>query len=63
MFKAFIFGAVMTWAVALVLGTQGSNGGPLQVGTLEIMDVSFYWSWSLFLVGSGFFWALNMLQR
>ena len=63
MFKAVILGAVMTWAVALVLGTQGSSGGPLAVHTITLIEYKMHWSWSLFMASSAFFWILTLLQR
>jgi hypothetical protein len=63
MLKALIYGAILTWAVAVVIGSQGSTGGPLGVHHYQIADVKVYWSWSMFLAGSGFSWALILLQR
>lgn len=61
--KALVFGAILSACVALVIGTQGSSGGPLGVRSIELVDFRMYWSWSLFLAGSGFSWALLLLQR
>jgi hypothetical protein len=63
MVKAIFYGAILSWAVALIIGSQGSTGGPLGVHAMHIADVKVYWSWSLFLASSGFAWGLILIQR
>lgn len=60
--KAMILGAVLTGVVALVVGSQGSTGGYLDVHNMRVGDHSLYWSWPLFLAGTGLSWALMVLQ-
>jgi len=63
MAKAIILGAILTWCIALVVGSQGSSGGQLAVHSLMVVDYKVYWSWPLFFAGTGFSWALVLLQR
>lgn len=63
MLKALVLGAVLTGVVALVIGSQGSSGGYLAIHSMAIGDWSMYWSWPLFLTGSGLSWGLILLQR
>ncbi|MEE4205349.1 MAG: hypothetical protein V2I39_03600 [Erythrobacter sp.] len=63
MLKATVFSAIVTGCVALVLGSQGATGGRLAVEALELGDFRIFWSWPLFLSGSGLFWGLILLQR
>lgn len=61
--KAMGFGALITGCVAVVIGTQGSSGGPLAIHSFEVIDYKVYWSWPMFLSGTGLFWSLLLLQR
>jgi len=63
MLKAVVFGAVITGCVALVIGSQGSSGGRLAIEAIELGEVRLFWSWPLFLSGSGLAWGLILLQR
>ncbi len=61
--KAMGFGALIACCVSVVIGTQGSTGGQLAIQSFEVADFKVYWSWSLFLVSTGLFWGLLLLQR
>lgn len=69
--KALIPGIVLTWIVALVLGTNGSKGGFLFVHQLHFSGNSafsaptpyLYWSWPLFFAATGLAFALFKLQE
>lgn len=63
MLKAVVFGAIVTGCVALVIGSQGSSGGRLAIEAIELGGVRLFWSWPLFLSGSGLAWGLILLQR
>ncbi len=60
--KAMILGAVLSAVIALVIGSQGSSGGYLAVHNMRVGDYSLYWSWPLFLAGTGLSWGLMILQ-
>ena len=61
--KAIFFGVVLTGCVALVIGSQGTSAGQLAIHAMAIGDFKVYWSWPLFLSGTGLSWALLFLQR
>lgn len=63
MVKAILFGAILTWCVALVVGSQGSDGGALAVHSMNVIDYKVYWSWPMFLAGTGLSWGILLLQR
>lgn len=62
-FKAVPLGAILTFVVALVIGSQGSRGGFLAIHRAEVMDYTLWWSWPLFFAGSALAWGIMMLQR
>ena len=51
--KAIVLGAVLAFIVSLFIGNGGSTGGFLNVRQYTIENVSFYWSWVTFLIGTG----------
>lgn len=63
MFKAMALGVILTGCVALVIGSQGSSGGFLAIHSMALGDYKMFWSWPLFLSGSGLSWGLILLQR
>ncbi len=60
--KAMILGGVLTYVVALVIGSQGSSGGFLAIHNMRMGDYAVMWSWPLFLAGTGLAWAMTLLQ-
>ena len=61
--KAVPIGSILTYVVAIVIGSQGSKGGQLSIFRTEIYQFDLWWSWPLFLFGTGLAWGLMMLQR
>lgn len=71
LFKGMVPAFVLTWVVALVIGSNGSKGGFLYIKLVQfsgasaysIPSFSFYWSWPLFIAASvlGFF-IFQMLE-
>jgi hypothetical protein len=61
--KAMGFAAAVTGTVALVVGSQGTNGGQLAIQAYDLGDIRFYWSWPMFFAGTGLGWGLMLLQR
>lgn len=58
-----MFGAILSAMIAMVLGSQGTSAGPLAVHLMHMGDAKIYWSWPIFLSGSGLFWGIALLQR
>jgi len=61
--KALILGAILSATIALVIGSQGSSAGPLAIHLVHIADTKLYWSWPIFVSGSGLAWVIMLLQR
>ena len=62
-FKAIPLGGVLTYVLALVIGSQGSTGGQLAIFRAEIYDYHLWWSWPVFFAGAALAWGIMMLQR
>jgi len=61
--KSVVFGAIVSAAIAVVIGSQGTSAGPLAIHMVSLGDVRMFWSWPLFLSGTGLFFALSLMQR
>lgn len=61
--KAVIFGAVVSAAIAIVIGSQGTSAGALAIHAVTISDVRLFWSWPMFFSATGLFFALSLMQR
>lgn len=61
--KAVPLGALLTYVVSLFIGSAGSRGGQLAIFQAEIHQYDIWWSWPLFLAGTGLAWGIMMLQR
>ena len=62
LFKALPFGIILTFIVALLIGSGGSTGGFLEVRTMTVFDVQVLWSWRLFLGATGLAWGLLLMM-
>lgn len=63
MIKAMGFGVILTGAIALIIGSQGSSAGPLMIEGLKLNGYTLYWSWPIFAAGSGLSWGIILLQK
>lgn len=69
MFKAIPFGICLTLLVALFMGSGGATGGMLSIFPFDLeiaaigLDIQLYWSWSLFLAGTGLAFALLVMMQ
>ena len=59
--KAIVLGAVLAFVVSLFIGSGGSSGGLLNVREASVAGYDFYWSWALFLVGSGLSFGIFLM--
>jgi hypothetical protein len=50
--KGLIPGFLLTFIVSLILGSNQSRGGFLDIFRATIEGQSFYWSWPLFIAGT-----------
>lgn len=61
--KAVMLGAILSATLALVIGSQGTSAGPLAVHMVNVADAKLYWSWPIFVSGSGLALGIMLLQR
>lgn len=69
--KAMLLGALLTGVFSLIVGSQGSQAGFLAIFPVEVPvarlhfehlhNFTFYWSWPLFLAGTGLAWAILLM--
>ena len=68
LFKALPFGILLTLVVALFVGSGGLTGGTLAIRSFDVelaefgIDMRLYWSWYLFLGGTGLAWVLLLMM-
>lgn len=60
--KAIVLGAVLAFIVSLFMGSGGSSGGLLNVRQVAIEGYQFYWSWPLFVVGTGLSFGIFLIM-
>ena len=60
--KAAALGIFLAFIVSLFIGSGGSSGGMLNVRLVTIEGVQFYWSWALFLIGTGLSFGIFLLM-
>jgi hypothetical protein len=60
--KSIVLGAVLAFIVSLFIGSGGSTGGMLNVHHYTIEGFGFYWSWMLFVIGTGLSFGIFMLM-
>jgi len=59
--KAIVLGLVLAFIVSLFIGSGGASGGLLNVHGVTLQAQHFYWSWPLFLIGTGLAFGLFLL--
>jgi len=59
--KAIVLGLVLAFIVSLFIGSGGASGGLLNVHGVTLQGYHFYWSWPLFLIGTGLAFGLFLL--
>lgn len=66
--KAIPFGILLTVLVALFMGSGGATGGMLNIFSVDVdypdlmLDFTFYWSWMLFLGGTGLAFVFMLMM-
>lgn len=61
--KGLIPGAILTWVIALILGSNRSKGGFLDIHHTAIAGYEFYWSWPLFIAATGIAMAIFWMME
>jgi hypothetical protein len=60
--KAVALGLFLALLVSLFIGSGGSSGGMLNVREIVFEGYRFYWSWALFLIGTGLSFGLFLMM-
>ena len=60
--KALALGIFLALIVSLFIGSGGSSGGMLNVRLVAIEGLEFYWSWALFLIGTGLSFGIFLMM-
>ena len=60
--KAVALGIFLALIVSLFIGSGGSSGGLLNVRQVTIEGYQFYWSWAVFLIGTGLSFGLFLIM-
>ena len=60
--KGIVVGAVFAFVLSLFIGSGGSTGGLLNVRHVTVADFGFYWSWALFVVGTGLAFGIFVMM-
>ena len=60
--KAVALGIFLALIISLFIGSGGSSGGMLNVREVTIEGYHFYWSWALFLIGTGISFGLFVMM-
>ena len=63
LFKSVPLGGILSYVVALVVGSQGTSGGHLHITRTEVYQYDMWWSWPLFLAGTAVAWGIMAMQR
>lgn len=68
LFKAIPLGIFLTVIVCLFMGSGGTSGGFLHIRSYDIaipqiaLQFDMYWSWVMFLIGTGLSWAIIFMM-
>jgi hypothetical protein len=60
--KAVALGLFLALLVSLFIGSGGSSGGLLNVREVVFEGYRFYWSWALFLIGTGLSFGVFLMM-
>jgi len=63
MVKGMLLGSLLTYAVSLVIGSQGSTGGYLHIHYIGMGNVHLWWSWPLFFAAGGLSWGILTMMK
>lgn len=61
--KGLFPGAILTWLISLILGSNHTKGGFLDIFRTDIAGMDFYWSWPLFVAATAISWAIFWMME
>ncbi|MCB2060325.1 MAG: hypothetical protein KDE21_07445 [Novosphingobium sp.] len=62
-FKALIPGIILTLVVSIIIGSNGSSAGFLDIHAASFQGQGFYWSWPLFFAATGLSWGILWMME
>ena len=62
-FKALIPGIILTLVVSIIIGSNGSSAGYLDIHSTSFQGQDFYWSWPLFFASTGVSWGIMWMME
>ena len=62
-FKALIPGIILTLVVSIIIGSNGSSAGLLDIHSASLKGQEFYWSWPLFFAATGLSWGILWMME
>lgn len=60
--KALLLGGILTFVISTIIGSNGSTAGYLNIHHAAAAGHGFYWSWPLFIAGTGLAWGILLLM-
>ncbi|MGZ3171835.1 MAG: hypothetical protein ACXWJC_01975 [Croceibacterium sp.] len=61
--KALVLGVIFAGVISTVIGHAGGTGGILNVRHFEIENIRVYWSWMLFVGGTGLAFLIFVMME
>ena len=61
--KAIPLGGILSYVFSVLIGSQGRQGGHLNIFHVDIYQYELWWSWPLFFAGTFLAWGIMALQR
>ena len=61
--KALVLGLIFSLVISAVVGHAGGTGGIINVRHVEIESFRFYWSWMLFVGGTGLAFVILIMME
>ena len=60
--KGLGVGLILTLVVTGTIGSTGSSGGFLEIMHFDVEGHRLYWSWPMFIAGTGLGWGLSWMM-
>ena len=61
--KAIPLGGILSYVFSVLIGSQGRQGGHLNIFHVDIHQYELWWSWPLFFAATFLAWSIMALQR
>ena len=61
--KALVPGIILTLVLSVIIGSNGSSAGVLNIHRVAVYSHHFYWSWPLFFAATGLAWGILWMME